>query len=56
MNLYGLSSAAAQEHVRDLRRVATDERLAASVVCGRESGLTRAARRVGGLAKRTARD
>jgi hypothetical protein len=54
MNLYGLSAAAANEHVRDLRRTACDEREARSVQC-RESGWARAARRVGGLTKRGTR-
>jgi hypothetical protein len=55
MNLYGLSSAAAHEHVRDLRRAACDDRLAASAQCCRQSGLVRAARRVSDLARRDTR-
>jgi hypothetical protein len=55
MNMYGLSSAAANEHVRDLRRAACNDRLAANARCCRESGLTRAARRVTDLGRRDTR-
>jgi len=55
MNLYGLSSAAAHEHVRDLSRTACNDRLAASALCCRESGVVRAARRVSDLARRDSR-
>ena len=56
MNMYPLNWAAADEHVRDLRRVACEERLAASVRSCRESGLTRAARKVTGLTRRSPRE
>ena len=55
MNVHGLSSAAAHERARDLRRVACDDRLAERASCCRDSGLTRAARRVGALTRRDAR-
>jgi len=55
MNMYGLNSAAAHERAHDLRRTACNDRLAATAVCCRESGLVRAARRVSDLTRRDTR-